>query len=423
MSNATPPDDSRALCEAFVAVRRLTEALAAPLSAEDQLIQSMPSASPTKWHRAHTTWFFETFVLRPLGHEPLDPLNDYLWNSYYDAVGARHPRPRRGMLSRPSLDAVAAYRRATDARIVDALSGLDDGRLAAIAPIVRLGLAHEQQHQELILTDILHALAQSPLRPAYRAPIAEVLAEPTAAARFVGYDGGLVEIGAPEGPFAFDNEGPRHRVWLEPFELADRPVTVGEVKAFIAAGGYRSASLWLSEGWDWLRREQIEAPLYWRLEGDAARAFTLEGERDLDDAEPAGHLAYFEADAIARFLGARLPDEREWEHAAPPEVHGHFLDLARPLHPTRAGGGAPYGTAWVWTRSAYAPYPGYRAGAGALGEYNGKFMVNQMVLRGGSCFTPPGHVRPSYRNFWYPDTRFQLTGLRLARDPEVRAAL
>ncbi len=411
-----------ALIERFLAVRELTERLAAPLSAEDQLMQSMPSASPTKWHRAHTTWFFETFVLRPLGVAAVDLHNDYLWNSYYEAVGARHPRLQRGLLSRPSLDEVAAYRREVDGRVESALARLSDAQLEVVRPVMLLGLAHEEQHQELILTDILHALSLSPLSPAYRKPLPMPPGNATPGeaandARFVSYGGGLVEVGhVADGGFSFDNEGPRHRVWLEPFQLADRPVTVGEVRGFMDEGGYSTPSLWLSEGWDWVRREAITAPLYWRLRDGQVRDFTLEGERDLDDAEPASHLSYFEADAVARFLGARLPTEFEWEHAVGDAAQGQFLDLDRPMRPTVWDGAAPMGAVWVWTRSAYAPYPGYAAGAGALGEYNGKFMVNQLVLRGGSCFTPPGHARPSYRNFWYPDTRFQMTGLRLARD-------
>jgi len=406
--------DLKTLVGAFTQVRDLTERIAEPLSAEDQLMQSLPSASPTKWHRAHTTWFFESFVLRPLGVEPLDPKNDYLWNSYYDAVGARHPRLQRGLLSRPSLDEVKGYRAAVDARVVETLLRLDLPQLEQVRPVVLLGLAHEQQHQELLLTDIQHALAQSPLKPAYRVPTPSPV-RPPPRPTFTTFEGGLVEVGAPAGPFAFDNEGPRHRVFLEPFELADAFVTVGDVMAFMAEGGYAAPSLWLSEGWDWMRREGVQAPLYWTLDGSSVRGFTLEGERPLDASEPASHLSFFEAEAIARYLGARLPTEHEWEWAAPDEVTGHLLDLARPLSPC-AGDAPAYGTVWTWTRSAYAAYPGYRPGVGALGEYNGKFMVNQMVLRGGSCLTPQGHVRRSYRNFWYPDTRFQMTGIRLARD-------
>jgi len=407
-----------ALIERFLAVRALTERLAAPLSAEDQLMQSMPSTSPTKWHRAHTTWFFETFVLKSLGVEAVDQRNDYLWNSYYEAIGTRHPRVQRGLLSRPSLDEVAAYRREVDGRMQDALARLSEDRLEVLRPLILLGLAHEEQHQELLLTDILHALSLSPLSPVYREPLTAPTHEaPKSDVRFVSYEGGLVEVGHGAGAgFSFDNEGPRHRVWLEPFRLADRRVTVGEVKAFVTEGGYRAPSLWLSEGWDWVRRESIAAPNYWRIRDGQVNGFTLEGERELDDAEPASHLSYYEADAIARFLGGRLPTEFEWEHAFGDAVDGQFLDLSRPLRPLPNKGAAPMGALWMWTRSAYAPYPGYTAGAGALGEYNGKFMVNQLVLRGGSCLTPPGHVRPSYRNFWYPDTRFQMTGLRVARD-------
>jgi ergothioneine biosynthesis protein EgtB len=410
------------LAARYLAVRAATEALAAPLSAEDQQLQSMPSCSPTKWHRAHTTWFFEEFVLGPRGVPPLDPRSRFLWNSYYEAVGARHPRPQRGLLSRPSLDEVAEYRRATDGRVVELLAGLDERALAELEPVLELGLAHEEQHQELLLTDILHAFAQSPLRPAVRPPelrpvIARRAALPLSFRRF---EGGVVELGAPDdGTFAFDNERPRHRVFLEPFELASRPVTVGEVRAFIAARGYETPSLWLSEGWDHVRARGAAAPALLRLEGDRAIVFDLDGEREADDDEPAAHLDFYEADAIARFLGGRLPTEAEWELAS--RAHdpraGNFWerDLAggalRPL----AGSESFFGDVWEWTSSAYAPYPGFEAGPGAIGEYNGKFMVSQLVLRGGSCFTPRGHVRSTYRNFWHPPTSFQRTGARVAR--------
>jgi ergothioneine biosynthesis protein EgtB len=409
------------LVERFLSVRRATETLAAPLSPEDQLLQSMPEASPVKWHRAHTTWFFEEFLLGPAGVPPLDPASRTLWNSYYEAVGPRHPRPQRGLLSRPSAAEVGAWRRAVDGRVVELLTAADGAALARLQPVVELGLAHEEQHQELILTDLLHGLAQSPLRPAYLPEPPWPRAGPAAPLAWVAFQGGVAEVGAREGEgFAFDNEGPRHRVFLEPFELGDRLVTVGEWKAFAAEGGYQTPSLWLSEGLDWARATGARAPLHARLEGGALVAFGLHGEREAADGEPVAHLSFYEADALARFLGARLPTEAEWEHAAEGRpVEGHLRDGGplRPLPAPRGDGLRQlFGDCWEWTRSAYEPYPGYRPAAGALGEYNGKFMVSQVVLRGGSCFSPPGHLRASYRNFWPPATRFQVTGLRLARD-------
>jgi ergothioneine biosynthesis protein EgtB len=411
------------LVERFRAVRARTESLAAPLSAEDQAVQSQPQSSPAKWHRAHTTWFFETFVLAPRGVPPYRPAWGYLFNSYYEAVGPRHERPRRGVLSRPSVDEITAYRRAIDERLVAHLQQASGRALAELTPIVELGLAHEEQHQELLLTDVLHAFAQNPLAPAYREGAAVPAAADTAPLRWIEHGGGLVEIGARQGGFHFDNEAPRHRVWLEPFALASRLATMGELRAFVDEGGYRRPELWLSEGWEWVQRENVVAPAYVRGDGDGAwRVFGLDGERDASPAEPAAFLSYYEADALARFLGARLPTEAEWEAvAAQAALHGNWLDTdaLRPLPaPHVPGGTAPqqlFGDAWEWTRSAYEAYPGYAPAAGALGEYNGKFMVSQLVLRGGSCFTPAGHVRASYRNFWHPDTRFQVTGVRLAR--------
>jgi len=372
----------------FRATRAYTEALAAPLSPEDQLLQSMPACSPTKWHRAHTTWFFETFVLAAAGVEPLDRRARYLWNSYYEAIGPRHPRPQRGLLSRPSCDEVTAYRQAVDARVVEVLDAHPE-----LAPIVLLGIQHEQQHQELILTDILHAFGESPLKPAYG-----VAATTTTRRGWLDLDGGLVTLGAVSG-FAFDNEGPRHQAWLAPYRIDVGLVTVAALRAFIADGGYTQPGLWMSAGWELVRAEGWTAPHHTRLEGGALVVFDRGGEREAHDDEPARHLSWFEADALARWLGARLPTEAEWEHAAA------LLDGA-------------YDVAWQWTNSAYLAYPGFKPDAGAIGEYNGKFMSGQMVLRGGSDFTPAGHTRASYRNFWAPETRFQRTGLRLARDGE-----
>jgi len=420
------PDRAGAI-HRYLAVRADTEQLASPLSEEDQLLQSSPLCSPTKWHRAHTTWFFETFLLEPRGIAPIDPRYRFLFNSYYDAVGPRHARPKRGLLSRPTASEVASYRRTVDGRMVELLSSLDDVELGALLPALELGLAHEEQHQELMLTDILHAFHENPLLPAYRAGTSKAGAAATSAALDGAtpdhlFAGGLIEIGASSrGAFAFDNEGPRHKVWLEPFQLARRLVTVGEMKAFIQAGGYRTPSLWLSEGYEWATARQIDAPCYWHHSGPDWLIFGLDGLRELPDNEPVSHVSYYEADAVARFLGGRLPSEQEWEAAASHvRSAGNFVSSSA-LRPLAArvetdGPTQMFGDVWEWTRSSYEPYPGYRPAAGAFGEYNGKFMVNQRVLRGGSCFTPDGHVRSTYRNFWHPDTRFQVTGIRVAKD-------
>jgi len=415
----------------FTRVRARTEELAAPLSAEDQLLQSMPDASPTKWHRAHTTWFFETFVLVPNGVPQIDPRYDFLFNSYYEAIGTRQARDRRGMMSRPTLNEVGAYRRLVDAKVIELLHRADDALLHELAPILRLGLAHEEQHQELILTDILHAFSESPTRPAYRVPT-PFLARPSSKdpIHFLEMPGGVHEIGAHGNePFVFDNELPRHKEYLEPFAIADRLVTIREMKAFIQGGGYRTASLWLSDGWKMVQQHGLEAPMYASLEDDTYSVFELHGMREARNDEPVLHLSFYEADAVAQFFEARLPTEAEWEVAATHATagaleNGNYVDSGE-FKACRAALEAPnetkrvrqmFGDAWEWTRSSYAPYPGFAAGAGAIGEYNGKFMANQYVLRGGSYLTPKGHVRPTYRNFWPPDTRFQATGVRLARN-------
>ncbi len=387
--------------ELFDRVRAQTVGLAAPLSPEDMVLQSMPDASPTKWHLAHTTWFFEEFVLA--GSPPFRPEYSFLFNSYYDAVGERHPRAQRGMLSRPSVAEILEYRRAVDDRVHAAFPGMNE----EIQQRVLVGLHHEMQHQELLLTDIKHALARNSTYPSYEkktpAPVAR------APLAFVGYEGGLVEIGAKDDGFAFDNERPRHRVWLDRFEIASRLVTCGEYLEFIRDRGYERPELWLSEGFCFVRENGLRGPLYWQ--GDD-RIFTLFGLRALQPDEPVCHVSYFEADAYARWAGARLPTEAEWEHAAPRTPAGNFLESGG-LHPR--GGGDFFGDVWVWTASAYSAYPGFLPLPGALGEYNGKFMVSQMVLRGGSCFSSRAHVRASYRNFFPPDARWQMTGIRMAR--------
>jgi formylglycine-generating enzyme required for sulfatase activity len=492
--------DAGDLIQRYRAVRACTLRLAEPLSAEDCAIQSMPDVSPTRWHLAHTTWFFETFVLAraPRGHRAFDPAFAYLFNSYYDAVGPQYPRARRGLLSRPSTAEVLAYRSAVDAQLPALLEQLDPRRERdqELLRAVELGLHHEQQHQELILTDIKHVLSVNPLRPAYRprgepgssdgptargeeaaagrapaadgAPAGAAATDGAWAARpdgacpgaapvqpplsWHGVDAGLHRIGDAGAAFAFDNERPRHRVFLEPFELASRLVTNGEYAQFIEDGGYQRPELWLADGWAKAQAEGWRAPLYWtdgepRGAGqaapasrrqaadpaarrrDAARAglpppryeFTLAGLLPLDPSAPVCHVSYYEADAYARWAGARLPTEQEWEVLAPRSAApGAFVEDGC-LHPRPAAAAAAreltqmLGDAWEWTSSAYSPYPGYRPPAGALGEYNGKFMCNQQVLRGGSCATSRGHIRITYRNFFYPDARWQLAGIRLAR--------
>lgn len=386
-------------------------------------MQSMPDVSPTKWHRAHTTWFFEEFVLGAggAGQPPYDADYRYLFNSYYEAVGDRHPRAQRGLLSRPTADEVGAYRRDIDRRMLTHLAQEQPQRTL---DLVELGLHHEQQHQELLLMDAKHVLSQGPLDPAYRDPANRdavrddvVAAPPT----WTHHEGGIVEIGHDGAGFAYDNEGPRHRTLLEPFTMADRPVTAGEWRGFIADDGYRRPELWLSEGWATVQDQRWTAPLYWRDEGaDGWSMFTLSGRRPVDPHEPVCHVSYFEADAYARWAGSRLPTEAEWEVAArgadtADETACLDLDRLHPAVPTAPGPNQFTGGVWEWTSSAYTPYPGFVPTAGAVGEYNGKFMVNQQVLRGGSCATPRGHLRPTYRNFFPTSARWVFSGVRLAR--------
>jgi len=394
----------------FGATRQLTLDLAAPLSDADATIQPFPDASPAKWHLAHTTWFFETFVLRDdvLGYTPFDERYAFLFNSYYEAEGPRHARPRRGMLSRPSLEEVRAYREHVDESLSRALPSLAPEALQ----LIELGINHEQQHQELFLTDILATFAENPLEPAYGEAPPPVCFAVEPLSWHAGREG-IVEIGASGSGFAFDCERPRHRVFLAGHELGNRRVTNKEWREFIDDGGYQTASLWLSDGWAWVQQESVSAPLYWRDEGTE---FTLAGRREIDWAAPVAHVSFYEADAFARWAGARLPTEAEWEDfaASADPLIGNQLDHAGAVMP-RPGGGL-FGDVWEWTQSAFASYPGFAPAEGAVGEYNGKFMSGQLVLKGASCATPRGHSRASYRNFFPPSARWQFTGVRLARD-------
>ena len=412
-----------ALLDRFTCVRDVTEKLAAPLSAEDCNLQSMPDASPVKWHLAHTSWFFETFILERFEHDfkQFHPAFRVLFNSYYNGIGDKHPRHERGLISRPDLEMVIDYRHNVTKRIADLIEALADSD-PAFTELMWLGCHHEEQHQELILTDVKHLLSKNPLTPAYqtRWPLTGVEAKKP---RWHRYEGGLIEIGNTNNEFCFDNETPRHRVFLEPFELASHPVTHGDFAAFIADGGYRRPELWLSLGWDWVTANKIVAPLYWEKHNDQWATFTLHGMAEIDAHTPICHVSFFEADAYARWLGARLPTESEWECAASQvAINGNFLD-SHALHPLAmretTSSNHPqqlFGDVWEWTSSVYLGYPGFKAETGAVGEYNGKFMCNQFVLRGGSCATPKHHIRATYRNFFPPDARWQFSGLRLARN-------
>ncbi|MDE2227809.1 MAG: ergothioneine biosynthesis protein EgtB [Alphaproteobacteria bacterium] len=486
LAGKTAHAENRAAWRArFADCRARSAALATPLLPEDQVVQSMPDVSPTKWHLAHVTWFWETFLLGPhlAGYRVFDPAYDYLFNSYYEAVGPRHPRPARGLLSRPGVAEIARYRDHVTQAMDRLIAGVDGMTFRELAPVIALGLAHEEQHQELILMDIKHVFAQNPLKPAYTAP-APHAARTAPPLEWRDFAGGLIEIGHEGDGFAFDNEGPRHKVWLEPFRLATRLVTNGEYLAFVADGGYRRPEFWLSDGWAAVNASGWEAPLYWqrpagKIDGvDGWQEFTLSGIAPLDPASPVVHVSHYEADAFARWAGRRLPSEAEWETAAADlPVSGNFLDrgllhpqgatssadcdqvdscpphpaldkarlrLANPKQPSPPSGeegrvrgaqaprgeeeasvvsaaSAPallqmFGDCWEWTQSAYAPYPGFHAVAGAIGEYNGKFMSGQMVLKGGCAVTPAGHMRASYRNFFPAAARWCFGGIRLAED-------
>ena len=403
----------------FDAVRQLSEQLIEPLSAEDTCVQSMPDASPAKWHLAHISWFFETFVLEPheVRFKPFHPAYRELFNSYYNSIGEQYPRPDRGMITRPTCAEVIDYRHDIDSRVRNIIDRADDTLLATI----ELGLHHEQQHQELLLIDIKHLLSLNPLYPVYRdCPKTE--RQSPAARRWVPCEGGLTAIGHDDFSFRYDNETPRHKVWLEPFALDSRPITNGEYLEFMRDGAYDAPTLWLADGWTQIHKEGWRSPGYWQEHESDWFEFTLGGLESVDLSAPVCHVSHYEADAFARWAGARLPSEFEWEAAsASVTIAGNFMDSGY-LHPRQTGDSQDkslhqiYGDVWEWTRSAYTPYPGFTPPEGAIGEYNGKFMSNQLVLKGGCCATPDGHVRTSYRNFFYPHTRWQFSGIRLARD-------
>ena len=402
------------LLAAYTAVRQRTLALAQPLSEEDCCVQSMPDASPAKWHMAHTTWFFETFILERLEPEfrPHHPAYRVLFNSYYNGVGEKYPRPQRGLLSRPSLAEILDYRQKVDERMRRLLAR--QAVPPSLSALLEIGLQHEQQHQELLLTDVKHLLSMNPMSPAYAVmPLAAAVSPSPLEWRT--YEAGVVEIGHAGVAFGFDNERPRHRQFVEAFALASRLTTNGEYREFVENGGYANPALWLSEGWDWVQANRLSQPLYWQ-HSDDWQEFTLHGLQRLDPHRPVTHISFFEADAYARWRGARLPTEAEWERAASMETPNFGQDA---LHPSAAQGEERllqlFGACWQWTLSSYTPYPGYRTAEGALGEYNGKFMVNQYVLRGSSCATPPGHARLTYRNFFPTGARWQFSGIRLAQ--------
>jgi ergothioneine biosynthesis protein EgtB len=420
----------------FHQIRKFTNALCVGLEPEDCVVQSMPDVSPTKWHLAHTTWFFETFILKKFVPEYRAEIPEYayLFNSYYNAAGDMHRRDLRGLISRPTASEAQRYRESINSHLDDLLSNPDESLLNEIEPILVLGIHHEQQHQELLITDIKHVFAQNPLYPVFRGRDAAP-PRPDGAARrpchFIDFDGAIVEIGHDGDGFAYDNEGPRHQALIPAFSLATRPVTNGEYIAFIEDNGYHRPEFWLSLGWMTVNEQRWNGPLYWTKRDGAWWNFTLSGIRPVNQSEPVTHVSYFEADAYANWAGARLPTEFEWERAALScPIEGNFVETEL-FHPAAAESAVSaerpeqhrqlsqmFGDVWEWTRSAYSPYPGYRAGPGALGEYNGKFMCNQYVLRGGSCATSRTHIRRTYRNFFQPEKRWQFTGIRLARDAQ-----
>jgi ergothioneine biosynthesis protein EgtB len=425
LHEAGAPGRASLLLARFHEVRNFTAQLCRGLELEDCVVQSMPDVSPTKWHLAHTTWFFETFVLKRWlsGYQSEIPEYAYLFNSYYNAAGDMHRRDLRGLISRPTVKDAHRYRASIDSQIENLVSAAEPKVFLEMEPIITLGIHHEQQHQELLLTDIKHVFAQNPLHPVFRERKIDLLPEKTPPMKFIGFDEAIVEIGHNGSGFSYDNEGPRHRALIPAFSLGSRLVTNGEFLDFIAAGGYARPEFWLSLGWLTVNEQRWDAPLYWvKRDGDWWN-FTLSGFRPVDESEPVTHVSYFEADAYANWTGRRLPTEFEWEHAAQDcVIEGNFVEDQR-FHPQPPSAPAAkhfvqmFGDVWEWTRSAYSPYPGYHAGPGALGEYNGKFMCNQYVLRGGSCATSRSHIRRTYRNFFQPEKRWQFTGIRLAHDP------
>ncbi len=413
--------DRRELLERYRRIRRQTEEICRPLATEDYCIQTMLDVSPPKWHLAHVSWFFETFLLLPFspGYRVFHPRFDYLFNSYYVTHGQPFPRPQRGLLARPTVAEVYRYRAHVDAALLELIATASEADWDVLYPRLLLGLHHEQQHQELLYTDIKHIFAFNPLRPVYQEAAPRVAAGRPLPLEWLEFTGDVRAIGHAGGEFCFDNETPRHRVWLDGYALASRLVTNGEYLEFIEAGGYRRPDYWLADGWNMIRQQDWQAPLYWEQQDGRWWSMTLAGLCPVAEQEPVCHVSCYEADAFARWAGKRLPTEAEWESAATPQPPtGNLCESGR-LHPTPAGAGGLqqlYGDVWEWTRSAYAPYPGFRPLAGTLGEYNGKFMCSQLVLRGGSCVTPAAHIRPSYRNFFYPGDRWQFTGIRLADD-------
>jgi ergothioneine biosynthesis protein EgtB len=431
-TRATPVARNEQLIDKYRKVRDFSAHLCRNLEPEDYVVQSMPDVSPTKWHLAHTSWFFETFVVKVWlpSYRSEVPQYAYLFNSYYNAAGDMHRRDLRGLISRPTVAETYRFRESIDDCVLKLLGDADEALLAEIEPVLILGLHHEQQHQELLVTDIKHVFSQNPLYPVFAEASAATDNGRVSPQRFVEFEEAIVSIGHEGAGFSYDNEGPRHRALIPAFALSNRLITNGEYLAFMEAGGYTRPEFWLSLGWTTVNEQRWQAPLYWWQRDGAWWNFTLSGFRPVNEAEPVTHLSYFEADAYANWDGARLPTEFEWEHAAAGlPSNGNFVDTGR-FHPAPAvnGDDSPssrngqrtlqqmFGDVWEWTRSAYLPYPGYRAVPGALGEYNGKFMCNQMVLRGGSCATSRDHIRPTYRNFFQPEKRWQFTGLRLARD-------
>jgi ergothioneine biosynthesis protein EgtB len=429
LTTRTSDARSRRLIEQFRQVRDFSTRLCRSLEPEDYVVQSMPDVSPTKWHLAHTSWFFETFVLKVWmqRYRSEVPQYAYLFNSYYNAAGDMHRRDLRGLISRPTVAETYRFRESIDQCVIKLLEEADDALLSEIEPVLTLGVHHEQQHQELLVTDIKHVFSQNPLYPVFQPDAVQPKTAKVAPQHFVEFDEATVMIGHDGAGFSYDNEGPRHRALVPAFSLSNRLITNGEYLAFMEAGGYTRPEFWLSLGWTTVNDHASggwQAPLYWVQRDGAWWNFTLSGFRPVNESEPVTHVSYFEADAYANWDGARLPTEFEWEYAASElPIEGNFVDAQR-FHPAPAGGAngndallQMFGDVWQWTRSAYLPYPGYRAVPGALGEYNGKFMCNQMVLRGGSCATSRSHIRPTYRNFFQPEKRWQFTGIRLARDP------